>query len=70
MIYIFNAFTTGNLVRRWANDGILTFLFNLIKSKRSTSDEKTMELATKGFGIFGVIVFITVILLELYYYFF
>ena len=28
ILYIINAFTTGNLVRRWANDSIRTSVFN------------------------------------------
>lgn len=70
LIYIFNAFTTGNLVRRWANDTTLSSISNFIKTNRKTSDEKTMELATKAFGFFGILVFITVVILEINFYYY
>ena len=70
IIYILNAFGKGNLVRRWANEAILISLFNFIQTKRKISDEKTMELAIKIFGLFGITVFIATIILELNYYFF
>ena len=70
ILYIINAFTTGNLVRRWANDSIRTEVFNYIQNKKQTSDEKTLELTTKIFGLFMIAVLGLAILAELDFYFF
>jgi len=70
ILYIINAFTTGNLVRRWASDSILSAVFNFIQMKKNTSDEKTLELATKAFGIFMIAVIGITIVCELNFYFF
>ena len=69
ILYIINAFTTGNLVRRWANDSIRTEIFNYIQNKKQTSNENTMDLTTKVFGKFMIIVLGLAILSELNYYF-
>ena len=69
ILYIINAFTTGNLVRRWANDSIRTSVFNFIKNKKQTSDEKTLELTTKAFGIKMIAVLAVVIFWEVDFYF-
>ena len=68
ILYIINAFTTGNLVRRWANDSIRTSVFNFIQNKKNTSDEKTLELTTKAFGMFMIAVLGLAILSELNFY--
>ena len=69
ILYIINAFTAGNLVRRWANDSIRTSVFNFIQIKKQTSDEKTLELTTRAFGIFMIAVLGLAILTELNFYF-
>ena len=69
ILYISNAFTAGNLVRRWANDSILTSVFNFIQNKKQTSDEKTLELTTKAFGIKMIAVLSVVIFWEVDFYF-
>ena len=69
ILYIINAFTTGNLVRRWANDAIRTEVFNFIQNKKQTSDEKTLELTTKAFGVQMIAVLVFVIFWEVDFYF-
>ena len=69
ILYIINAFTTGRLVRRWANDSIRIKVFNYIQNKKETSDEKTLELTTKVFGLFMIAVLGLEILTELNFYF-
>ena len=69
MFYIANAFTSGNLVRRWANDSAFASLFNFIQPKKNTTDEKTVKLTTKAFGIFAIAILIVTILWELNFYF-
>ncbi len=69
ILYIINAFTTGNLVRRWANDSVFASLFNFIQTKKNTTDEKTIKLTTKAFGVFAIIILIVTILWELNFYF-
>ena len=70
ILYTINAFTTGNLVRRWANDAIRTEVFNFIQNKKQTSDEKTLELTTKTLGIFMIVILAGTILCEVDFYFF
>jgi len=55
VLYIFNAFTTGNLVRRWANDSIRIAVFNFIKENLKTDDAKATKFTTYFFGVFGFI---------------
>ena len=69
ILYTINAFTTGNLVRRWANDAIRTEVFNFIQNKKQTSDEKTLELTTKAFGVQIIAVLVFVIFWEVDFYF-
>ena len=69
ILYIINAFTAGNLVRRWANDLILAEVFNFIQNKKQTSDEKTLELTTKAFGVQMIAVLVFVIFWEVDFYF-
>ena len=69
ILYIINAFTAGNLVRRWANDLLLAEVFNFIQNKKQTSDEKTLELTTKAFGIKMIAVLAIVIFWEVNFYF-
>ena len=68
LIYTFNAFTTGNLVRRWASTPIFTPLFHFIKSKNQLTDNKALNLTTKAFGIFTFIVFVIIIITEIIFY--
>ena len=69
ILYIINAFTAGNLVRRWANDLILAEVFNFFQNKKQTSDEKTLELTTKAFGVQMIAVLVFVIFWEVDFYF-
>lgn len=69
IIYAYNAFTTGNLVRRWANDSVLISIYNFIQSKIHTTDKKTLKLTTYIFGIFTLIILSVAILFELNFYF-
>lgn len=69
ILYVINAFSSGNLVRRWVNDSVLTYIFNLIQTIRKTNDEMTMKLSTRLLGIFGFIILIIIILWELNFYF-
>ena len=70
ILYVINAFTTGNLVRRWASDAVLTSVYNFIQTKKQTSDEKTLELTTKTFGIFMIALLAGIIFCEVDFYFF
>jgi len=69
MFYIANAFTSGNLVRRWANDSVFASVFNFIQTKKNTTDEKALKLTTKAFGIFAMFLLGITILWELDFYF-
>jgi hypothetical protein len=69
VLYVANAFTSGNLVRRWVNDAVLVYIFNFIQTTWKMSDEKTMKLSTQVMGVFGLIILLIIILWELNFYY-
>lgn len=68
-LYAYNAFSTGNLARRWVNAALFAALFNLIQTTRKTSDERTLVLTTRAFGVFIIGAMLLTILWELNFYF-
>ena len=69
VLYAYNAFTTGNLARRWANAALFAVLFNGIQSLFKTDDERTLVLATRAFGVFIIGAMLLTVLWELNFYF-
>ncbi len=69
LLYIINAFTTGNLVRRWANDEIRNWIYIFIQYKKQCSNKKATLITTKAFGLFAVLILCATITAELNFYF-
>ena len=69
LLYIINAFSSGNLVRRWANDNLLLSVYNIIQKRGHYSYKRTMALATKTLGYSVVVVLFIVIGFEINFYY-
>jgi len=51
IVYFTNAFTSGNLVRRWAMQDVFNRIFFVLKKSGKISEEKALIMTTKIFGI-------------------
>lgn len=69
ILYIINAFTSGNLVRRWANDNLLLSIYNFIQKRGNYSYKKSMALTTKTLGYSILIVLFIVVGFEINFYY-
>lgn len=69
VLYIINAFTSGNLVRRWANDKIRNRIYIFIQYKKQCTNNKASLLTTWAFGIFAILILCATVTTELKYYF-
>jgi len=69
LIYSINAFTTGNLVKRWASDYIFKFLFTLLKRNKLRTDDEASKLTTRLFGIFTLIISISLFVTEIIWFY-
>lgn len=66
LIYTFNAFTTGNIVKKWSNHYLFDSINLKFKKKFRISDKKSTELTIKLFGTFTLILSIYWIILIIY----
>lgn len=69
LIYSINAFTTGNLVKRWASDYIFKFMFTLLKRNKLRSDEEASKITTQLFGSFTLLIFISLFITGVIWFF-
>lgn len=70
IIYIVNAFTNGNLVRKWASTPIFNAIFFFIKRNSIMTDDKALKLTTKIFGVFILIIAILLFIAGIIFYLF
>jgi uncharacterized membrane protein len=53
IVYSVNAFTTGNLVRKWGSHALFNFISDQVKNnKQSITDERAEKITAKIFGVF------------------
>jgi len=64
--YTFNAFTTGNIVKKWSNHSLFDTIGIKLKNQFRISDQKSTALSIKLFGTFTLILSITWIILIIY----
>lgn len=66
IIYSFNAFTTGNLVRNWSSYRIYNAIYNFLKNKKRMGDKEALRTTTKVFGFFTLGLAIVCIIVGIY----
>lgn len=69
ILYIINAFTSGNLVRRWANDNLLLSIYNFMQKRGNYSYKRSMALTTKTLGYSMIILLFIVISFQINFYY-
>lgn len=68
LIYSINAFTTGNLVRRWVNDTIFNYFIFSIQKRKLMTEKKAIDLATKILGIIILFISVSLFISAIIYY--